>query len=149
MGNPRLNITEIGSYEDWFLLLATEPTTSRTAMASRRTASWKIWLCITRRLATVYSPVLWPGFWNADGRDDLAPHFRGDDDAAYQSIFDWVHDYTTGRSSLLLWLDHRMIPDLIDTGVDILNPVQTRAARMDPVALKQEFGDRSASGVGR
>jgi uroporphyrinogen decarboxylase len=27
-------------------------------------------------------------------------------------------------------------------GVDILNPVQTSAAGMDPVRLKQEFGDR-------
>ena len=33
-----------------------------------------------------------------------------------------------------------MIPDLIDAGVDALNPVQTTAANMDPVWLKQEFG---------
>lgn len=35
-----------------------------------------------------------------------------------------------------------LIPDLIEAGVDILNPVQTSAAKMDPVKLKQEFGDR-------
>jgi uroporphyrinogen decarboxylase len=33
-----------------------------------------------------------------------------------------------------------LIPDFIDIGVDILNPVQTTATNMDPVALKQEFG---------
>jgi len=32
------------------------------------------------------------------------------------------------------------IPDLIDNGVDILNPVQTSAAGMDPTMLKQRFG---------
>lgn len=32
------------------------------------------------------------------------------------------------------------IPDLIEAGVDILNPVQTSARGMDPVALKREFG---------
>lgn len=32
------------------------------------------------------------------------------------------------------------IPDLIDNGVDVLNPVQVSAAGMDPAALKQEFG---------
>ncbi|HSW00724.1 MAG TPA: uroporphyrinogen decarboxylase family protein [Sedimentisphaerales bacterium] len=32
------------------------------------------------------------------------------------------------------------IPDLIDNGVDILNPVQTSAAGMDPTRLKQRFG---------
>ena len=35
-----------------------------------------------------------------------------------------------------------MIPSLIEMGVDILNPVQTSAQGMDPVRLKQEFGDR-------
>jgi uroporphyrinogen decarboxylase len=32
------------------------------------------------------------------------------------------------------------IPDLIDNGVDILNPVQTSAGNMDPVSLKKRFG---------
>ena len=33
-----------------------------------------------------------------------------------------------------------VIPDLIEIGVEILNPVQTNAEGMDPVGLKQEFG---------
>jgi uroporphyrinogen decarboxylase len=33
-----------------------------------------------------------------------------------------------------------LIPDLIEIGVDILNPVQVSAARMDGAALKREFG---------
>lgn len=32
------------------------------------------------------------------------------------------------------------IPELIDNGVDILNPVQTSAVGMDPAELKEEFG---------
>lgn len=32
------------------------------------------------------------------------------------------------------------IPDLIDNGVDILNPVQTSALNMDPAGLKKKFG---------
>ena len=34
------------------------------------------------------------------------------------------------------------IPDLIEIGVDILNPIQTQAAGMDPAELKREYGDR-------
>jgi uroporphyrinogen decarboxylase len=34
-----------------------------------------------------------------------------------------------------------IIPDLIEVGVDILNPVQVAAAGMDSAALKAEFGD--------
>ena len=37
-----------------------------------------------------------------------------------------------------------ILNDLIEIGVQILNPVQTRAADMDPVTLKREFGDRLA-----
>jgi uroporphyrinogen decarboxylase len=33
-----------------------------------------------------------------------------------------------------------LIPDLIDAGIDILNPVQLSAAGMDPDELKKEFG---------
>lgn len=35
-----------------------------------------------------------------------------------------------------------IIPDLIDTGFDILNPVQVRAAGMVPAELKREFGQK-------
>ena len=33
-----------------------------------------------------------------------------------------------------------LLPDFIELGVDILNPVHVRATGMDPVALKQDFG---------
>jgi len=35
---------------------------------------------------------------------------------------------------------YRFLPDLIEVGVDILNPVQVNAAEMDPARLKREFG---------
>jgi uroporphyrinogen decarboxylase len=37
-----------------------------------------------------------------------------------------------------------MIADLIDTGIDALNPVQVSADNMDPAKLKADFGDRLA-----
>jgi len=35
-----------------------------------------------------------------------------------------------------------LIPELIDVGVDVLDPLQVKAAGMDPAELKAEFGDR-------
>ena len=35
-----------------------------------------------------------------------------------------------------------LVQDLIDVGVDILNPIQTSAQGMDPAALKRTYGDR-------
>lgn len=37
---------------------------------------------------------------------------------------------------------YSLIPDLIEAGVDILNPVQTSAKDMEPEKLKGEFGDQ-------
>ncbi len=55
----------------------------------------------------------------------------------------WIHEHT-GWKVLLhscgsIW---RLMDDIVDTGFDILNPVQTSAAHMDPLALKQKYGDR-------
>lgn len=35
-----------------------------------------------------------------------------------------------------------LIPDLIDLGVQVLNPLQPRAAGMEPAGLRRDFGDR-------
>ncbi|HEX7556188.1 MAG TPA: uroporphyrinogen decarboxylase family protein, partial [Leptolinea sp.] len=36
----------------------------------------------------------------------------------------------------------KLLPDLLDAGVEILNPVQVSAANMDTKRLKSEFGDQ-------
>lgn len=38
---------------------------------------------------------------------------------------------------------HKLIPDLLDCGVDIINPMQPFAKDMDSAVLKKEFGDRA------
>jgi uroporphyrinogen decarboxylase len=35
-----------------------------------------------------------------------------------------------------------LIPELIDMGIDVLNPIQADAAGMEPQRLKEQFGDR-------
>ncbi len=37
---------------------------------------------------------------------------------------------------------HALVPDLLDCGVEILNPVQPGAFKMEPERLKADFGDR-------
>jgi uroporphyrinogen-III decarboxylase len=36
----------------------------------------------------------------------------------------------------------KLYPDFIEAGFDILNPVQTSAAAMDPTTLVKQFGER-------
>ncbi len=60
---------------------------------------------------------------------------------AYQRGLDWIHRNT--QMKVLLHSDGALfplIPSLIETGFDILNPVQTSAAGMDPQRLKDQFG---------
>lgn len=37
-----------------------------------------------------------------------------------------------------------IIPDLIDMGIDVLNPIQPTAKNLEPKSLKEEFGDKLA-----
>lgn len=42
---------------------------------------------------------------------------------------------------LFLALDLKVVPGLIDMGIDVLEALQFDAAGMDPVVLKRDFGD--------
>ncbi|NOX66629.1 MAG: methyltransferase [Chlorobi bacterium] len=58
-----------------------------------------------------------------------------------------IYKYVKSNSDLFLFLHscgsiYDFIPDLIDAGVDILNPVQFSASRMDSSQLKREFRDK-------
>ncbi len=61
----------------------------------------------------------------------------------YKEVNGWIHRNTTWKT-----LKHscgavaKFIPEFIESGFDILNPVQCSAAGMDPRRLKSEFGDR-------
>ncbi|MCR4406759.1 MAG: uroporphyrinogen decarboxylase family protein [Anaerolineae bacterium] len=72
--------------------------------------------------------------------------------AMYRRLFKPRHrrmyEYVHAHSNCAVFLHscgaiYELIPDLIEAGVDVLNPVQTSAAGMDPARLKREFGDRS------
>jgi uroporphyrinogen decarboxylase len=68
-------------------------------------------------------------------RQQIMPH--------YQRGLDWIHQHTDWK--VLLHSDGAifpLLPALVETGFDILNPVQTSAQGMDPQRLKREFGDR-------
>ncbi len=61
----------------------------------------------------------------------------------HRRVNDWVHAHTSWKTfihscgSVLA-----LLPDFIEAGFDILNPVQCSAAGMNPRTLKEQFGDR-------
>ena len=133
-----------GGFEDWMVTFASEPAYV-TALYRKLTAAWlenleafhgavgdrvQI-LQICDDFGTQAAPFLSVRAF----RELLLP--------AYRRGLDWIHARTPWK--VMLHSDGALmplLPSLIEMGVDILNPVQTTAAGMDPRRLKAEFGDR-------
>jgi len=59
----------------------------------------------------------------------------------HKRLFDFIHSRTKARIFFhSCGSVRKVIPDLIEAGVNILNPVQVSAAGMDSAELKREFG---------
>lgn len=58
--------------------------------------------------------------------------------------FELAHSYGVMGYQHCCGAIYDIIPDLIDCGVQVLNPIQVRAAGMDPARLKREFGKHLA-----
>lgn len=60
----------------------------------------------------------------------------------HREVNNWIHAHTGWKSFIhSCGSVYRLIPDFIESGFDILNPVQCSASEMDPAGLKREFGD--------
>jgi hypothetical protein len=61
----------------------------------------------------------------------------------HRTVNDWIHQHTPWKTfihscgSIVI-----LLPDIIDAGFDILNPVQCSAVGMDPRVLKERFGPK-------
>lgn len=61
----------------------------------------------------------------------------------HRQVNAWIHRNTAWKSFIHSCGSVRMLlPDFVDAGFDILNPVQCSAACMDPAELKAQFGNR-------
>ena len=61
----------------------------------------------------------------------------------YRRVNDWIHRNTNWKTfKHSCGAVEKFLPTFIEAGFDILNPVQCSAAGMDPVHLKQAYGDR-------
>jgi len=60
-----------------------------------------------------------------------------------KAINDKIHQLTSWKTFIhSCGSIYQLIPDMIEAGFDVLNPVQCSAAQMDPVRLKKEFGEK-------
>ena len=133
--------------EQSFLLPLTEPGFFRalTAKALEFNVAFVDRMCSAARLpdgrgidffrigddfGTQQSLVMSPAMW----REFIAPGLKAMADTARQH---GAHYYQHSCGAV-----RALIPDFIDIGVEVLDPVQVTAAGMVPAELKTEFGDR-------
>jgi uroporphyrinogen decarboxylase len=140
----RNNVTQ-GMPDEWMMMLLTEKETCHEVMGRAvdaaisciRLANEAVgdrcfaWGIATDDSGTQRCEFIDPDLW----AEMIKPH--------YTRLCSWIHR-NTGLKTFLHSCGSipRLIPHLIDAGVDILNPVQTSAAGMDPALLKRQFGDR-------
>lgn len=147
-GHPVFGILELGcwmcGYEEFFIKLALDPDFVWTffdivlriqlEVIDQYYAALGPWIDVTTSgddFGSQNGPLVSPAMFNAF----IAPYFseRIRRTKAVAKCYYWHH--TCGSV-------FKLIDQIIACGVDILNPVQTSAAEMEPRALKERFGDR-------
>ncbi|OGD20522.1 MAG: hypothetical protein A2W03_02200 [Candidatus Aminicenantes bacterium RBG_16_63_16] len=138
------NVTQ-GLTDEWLMMLLTDKETCHELMGRSVEATIKClklvheavgdlvfaWGIAADDSGTQRGEFIRPELW----AEMMKPH--------YQKICDWIHAHTRWKVFLhCCGSVYNLIPHFIDAGIDILNPVQTSAANMDPARLKQRFGDR-------
>ena len=132
-------------WQDWMCLMVAEPEYCRDGLLLAAEAT-------VQRLALVEQAVgEYVQAWMV-AADDMGTqkgeYFRQETfmeviQPAYAHVCRWMRKNSRMKSFLhCCGSVYHLIPGLIEAGLDCLNPVQTSAANMDPVRLKEEFGGR-------
>jgi uroporphyrinogen decarboxylase len=132
--------------ERWFTDLVTEP----EFCAALLDRTLKFWLDWCRLFLDEVGDLVDVVMIGDDLTGQTGPLFRP---AIYRAIVKprqkQLAQYIRSRTKAKIWYHTcgsciPYIPDLLDNGVDVLNPMQVSAKGMDPAVLKAEFGDRMA-----
>ncbi len=138
------NITQ-GSLDEWLCMLLTEKDTAHEMMGRYVDAVIKriqlyhqaagdycfAWGVASDDAGTQKGEIMSPELF----REMIKPH--------YKRLCDYVHAHTNWKTYLhSCGSIYHFIPEWINAGIDILNPVQISAANMEPERLMQEFGGK-------
>jgi uroporphyrinogen decarboxylase len=141
----RLNNVTQGMPKEWMMMLMTEKETCHEIMGRSVEAYIQCmkliqqavgdycfaWGIASDDAGTQRGEFIRPALW----AEMLKPHYR--------TLCDWMHANTRMKTFFhCCGSIYNLIPHLIEAGIDILNPIQTSAANMEPRRLKDQFGDR-------
>jgi hypothetical protein len=135
----------VGSIPSWLMLLASDKDYVRDLFAIRTETALRNLSLLWSRLGDSIDIL------GLDGTDYGSQKNELFDPALFEELYvpffreqnDWIHGHTSWKT----WLHScgsitRILPLLVDSHLDILNPVQTSAAGMDPAWLKKTYGGK-------
>jgi uroporphyrinogen-III decarboxylase len=142
---PYVGLVGVGSIPNFLMLIATEKNYVKELMHLREEETIENLKLLWKNVGENVDIVIIDGWDFGSQQGELispedfleiyAPHYR--------SINAWVHQNTTWKTwQHICGSITKILPILVDTGLDILNPVQVSAKGMDPSWLKREFGSR-------
>lgn len=141
----RLSNVTLGLPSQWMIMLMTEKETCHEMMGRSVDASIKCleqirdavgdycfaWGIAADDSGTQRREFISPDLW----AEMIKPH--------YARLCAWIHRNTRWKTFFhCCGSIYHLIPHMIEAGVDILNPIQTSAANMDPERLIREFGGK-------
>ena len=130
-------------FEDGYMDLAAEPERARQVMEKILEVKLAYWERALRELGDLVDVVGEADDLGGQDRTLFSPAtYRALVKPLQRELFAFIQARTSapGSSSTAAARSASLIPDLIEIGVDILNPVQVSAAGMDGAELKREFG---------
>ncbi len=133
---------KLRGFEDGYLDLAADPALARRIMEHILEVKLDYWSRALPLVAGLVDVVGEADDLGGQDRTLFSPRtYRDLVKPLHRELFAYLHAHTDARIFFHTCGAVRdLIPDLIEIGVDILNPVQVSAAGMDTAALKREFG---------
>ncbi|OGO59579.1 MAG: hypothetical protein A2V85_06545 [Chloroflexi bacterium RBG_16_72_14] len=133
---------KLRGFEDGYLDLAGDPARARHVMERILEVKLAYWERALAELGDVVDVVAEADDLGGQDRTLFSPAtYRALVKPLQRELFAFIRARTSARILFHTCGAVRdLVPDLIEIGVDILNPVQVSAAGMDTAALKREFG---------
>ncbi len=144
VGDPGVVLARWGSYQEWLYMLAADPDYVH-AFYQRKLENMLANIALFAQAVGDNVDIVRTGedYGTQKGMMIAPAAFDNIISPYYHKLFDWIHENTSWKVFFHCCGGiYPIIPRLIDMGIDILNPVQTSAAGMDPARLKAQFGDR-------
>jgi uroporphyrinogen decarboxylase len=141
-GGPFEQSLWLRGYEEFFLDLATDPKFASALLEKITEIDIGFWDAQLSQVGDLVDVVCQGDDMGSQSGLQFSPEmYRKYVKPCHKKLFSFIHSKTNAK----VWLHscgsvYSIIPDLIEIGVDILNPVQCGAKHMELKRLKREFG---------